>query len=84
MIAVDSTAVAITYDALDRAVEQNRSGNYTQIVYAPSGGKLALMNGQTLQKAFVPLPGGPTAVYAPGTTGPLLSPCGLAGQFPAG
>jgi len=47
----------------DHLVEQNRSGAYTQIVYAPSGGKLALMNGSTLQKGFVPLPGGATAVY---------------------
>jgi RHS repeat-associated protein len=44
-------------------VEQNRSGAYTQIVYAPTGEKLALMNGQTLVKAFVPLPGKATAVY---------------------
>jgi len=44
-------------------VEQNRSGAYTQIIYAPGGQKFALMNGQTLQKAFAPLPGGGTAVY---------------------
>ncbi len=55
--------VGLTYDALGRMVEQNRSGNYTQIVYSPTGGKLALMNGQTLQKAFVALPTGATAVY---------------------
>jgi RHS repeat-associated protein len=60
-ITMDS--VAVTYDALDRAVEQNRSGSYTEIVYAHSGGKLALMNGQTLLTAFVPLPGQATAVY---------------------
>src|SRR5208337_4940099 len=46
-----------------RMVEQNRSGSYTQIVYGPNGGKLALMNGGTLQKAFVGLTGGATAVY---------------------
>jgi RHS repeat-associated protein len=72
MLNVDSTAVQVTYDAFDRAVEQNRGGSYTQIVYAPYGGKLALMNGTTLLKAFVSLPGGPTAVYAPGTTGPVF------------
>src|SRR3989441_7564293 len=55
--------VGLTYDALDRMVEQNRSGSYTQIVYAPAGGKLALMSGQSLVKAFVPLPGQATAVY---------------------
>jgi len=55
--------VGVTYDALDRAVEQNRSGAYTQIVYGPGGGKLALMNGMSLVKAFVPLPSQATAVY---------------------
>jgi RHS repeat-associated protein len=59
--AVDN--VSLTFDALDRMIEQNRSGAYTQIVYDPSGAKLALMNGQSLVKAFVPLPGQATAVY---------------------
>ena len=36
-------------------------------MYGPGGGKLALMNGQTLTKAFVPLPAGATAVYAGST-----------------
>ena len=60
-VTVDS--VGLTFDALDRMVEQNRSGVYTQIVYAPTGAKLALMNGQSLVKAFIPLPGQATAVY---------------------
>ncbi len=55
--------VGVTFDALDRMVEQNRSGTFTEIVYSPGGAKLALMSGQTLQKAFVPLPGQATAVY---------------------
>jgi RHS repeat-associated protein len=58
--------VGLTFDALDRMVEQNRSGTYTEIVYSPGGAKLALMSGtggQTLQKAFVPLPGQAAAVY---------------------
>jgi RHS repeat-associated protein len=55
--------VSLTFDALGRMVEQSASGGYTQIVYGPSGSKLALMSGQTLTKAFVPLPGGATAVY---------------------
>jgi RHS repeat-associated protein len=62
VLAVDTTSV--TYDALGRAVEQARGSSYTQIVYGPQGNKLALMNGQTLTKAFVPLPGGATAVYS--------------------
>jgi RHS repeat-associated protein len=58
---VDS--VGLTYDALGRMVEQASGSVYTQIVYAPSGGKLALMNVQTLKKAFVRLPSGGAAVY---------------------
>jgi RHS repeat-associated protein len=53
----------LTFDAFDRMVEQYNNGSYTQIVYGPGGGKFALMNGQTLAKAFVPLPGGDQAVY---------------------
>jgi RHS repeat-associated protein len=60
---VTADTVGLTYDALGRMVEQNRSGAYTQIVYAPGGGKLALMSGSSLQKAFLPLTGGSMAVY---------------------
>ena len=63
-ITVDT--VGATFDALDRMVEQNRSSVYTEIVYAPTGAKLALMSGttgQTLQNAFINLPGQVTAVY---------------------
>jgi RHS repeat-associated protein len=56
-------SVNLTFDALGRMVEQARGSSYTQIVYSPTGSKLALMSGQTLQKAFVALPGGATAVY---------------------
>jgi RHS repeat-associated protein len=55
--------VSLTYDALGRAVEQARGSTYTEIVYTPGGGKLALMNGATVKKGFIPLPGGGTAVY---------------------
>ena len=58
---IDTTT--LTYDALGRMVEKAVSAAYTQMVYSPMGGKLALMNGQTLSKAFVPLPGGATVVY---------------------
>ena len=44
-------------------MEQARGTTYTQIVYGPVGGKLALMTGSTLNKAFVLLPGGGAAVY---------------------
>ncbi len=39
-------------------VEQNNGGSYTEIAYALTGEKLALMSGQSLQKAFVSLAGG--------------------------
>jgi RHS repeat-associated protein len=57
------SATSLTYDALDRMVEQTTGGTNSQIVYSPAGAKLALMNGTALLKAFVPLPGGATAVY---------------------
>jgi RHS repeat-associated protein len=60
-VSIDS--IGITYDALGRQVEQNQSGTYYQIVYTPQGKKLAVMKGQTIQQAFVPLPGGGTAEY---------------------
>jgi RHS repeat-associated protein len=60
-VTIDS--VTLTYDALSRMIEQNSSGVYTQIVYDPLGEKFALMNGQTLTKAFVPLPDGGVAAY---------------------
>lgn len=61
---ITADSVNLTYDALGRMVEQARGTSYTEIVYAPTGDKLALMNGQTLQKAFVPLLGQATAIYA--------------------
>jgi RHS repeat-associated protein len=60
-VTIDS--VSLTYDALDRMVEQNSAGIYTQIVYDPMGDKFGLMNGQTLKKAFAPLPDGGIAAY---------------------
>jgi RHS repeat-associated protein len=56
-------SVGLIYDALGRMVEQNVSGTNSEIVYSPASVKLALMNGTTLIKAFVPLTGGLTAVY---------------------
>jgi hypothetical protein len=44
-------------------VEKQVGSTYTQIVYSPLGGKLSVMSGQTLQKGFIPLPSGETAVY---------------------
>lgn len=53
-----------TYDALGRWVETKVGSTYTQMVYSPAGGKLALMNGQTPLKTFIGLPGGAQAVYS--------------------
>lgn len=70
MISVDAgtaNGVCLTYDAMDRMVEQGKgpacTTSYTEILYSPSGSKLALMNGQNLTKAFVGLPAGAQAVY---------------------
>jgi RHS repeat-associated protein len=60
MLTVDTTT--LTHDALGRMVEKAVGTTYTQIVYSPLGGKFALMNGQTLVKGYVPLPGA-QAVY---------------------
>lgn len=57
------STVSLTFDAFGRMAEQAVGSSYTQIVYAPGGGKLALMNGQNLLKARVPLPSGGTATY---------------------
>jgi len=61
---VDSLTT-MTYDALGRRVEAAAGASYIQSVYGPNGGKLALINGltQAVNAAFLPLPGGATAVY---------------------
>jgi YD repeat-containing protein len=56
-------ATTMTYDALGRRVSR-RQAPRTKRSSTPDGGKLALMNGQTVIKVFVPLPGQATAVYA--------------------
>ena len=62
-----SGGVCDIYDALGRMVEKQTgttcTSSYTEIVYAPSGGRLATMNGQTLVQASVSLVGGAEAVY---------------------
>jgi RHS repeat-associated protein len=52
----------LIYDALGQMVEQQNGSTYTQMLYSQIG-KTAIMNGQTLSKAFVTLPGGGTAIY---------------------
>jgi RHS repeat-associated protein len=47
---------------LTRPATQYSGSGYMQIVYGPQG-RFATMNGQTLLKAFIPLPTGATAFY---------------------
>jgi RHS repeat-associated protein len=63
---VKINSIGLAYDALDRRVEQNNAGTYTQILYSPIG-KLALMNKQTATNVFLPLPGGEQATYTNST-----------------
>lgn len=65
-VTIDS--IGLTFDALDRMVEQYKNGSYNQIVYGPTGNKLGLMNGQTISRIRVPYPGGGLAVYTSGPT----------------
>jgi RHS repeat-associated protein len=55
--------IGIIYDALDRMVEQNYSNKNTEFIYAPTGFKMQIMNGQSATDDFVPLPGGGSVVY---------------------
>jgi len=63
---VDSTT--LTHDALGRMVETVSGSAFTQILYSPTGGKFALMNGQTLVKGYVPLPGAQAVYTSTGLT----------------
>ncbi|HXN53934.1 MAG TPA: RHS repeat-associated core domain-containing protein [Candidatus Acidoferrum sp.] len=63
-ITIDS--VNLTYDALGRMVERNNGGSISQVLYAPSGAKLSVMNGQSLTWAFVPLTSGAAEYHANG------------------
>lgn len=60
-----TNGTCLTYDASGRLVEKNVAGAYTEILYSPAG-KVALMNGQTLVNAYIPLPGDETYNIAPG------------------
>jgi RHS repeat-associated protein len=68
---VTADGVGLTYDALGRMAEQNRSGVYTQIQYSPTGFKMYIMqSGTSLVKAFVPLPAGTAEVWSANMTSP--------------
>lgn len=55
-------SINLIYDALGQMVEQQNGSTYTEMLYSQAG-KTAIMNGQSLQKTFIPLPGGETAIY---------------------
>jgi RHS repeat-associated protein len=69
MIGVDvgqGTGSCVYFDALDRMAEHGKGATcatYDQVLYGPGGTKLAIMSGQALSKAFIPLPGGAKAIY---------------------
>ena len=56
--------VGVTYDALGRMVEQNRSGAHTQKIYSPTGFQMQIVNGQTSVYSFSPMPGGGATVWS--------------------
>ncbi len=55
--------VSATYDALGRMVEAGSGTTYVQVVFRPSGDKLAIVQNGVLSKGTVPLPGGASAIY---------------------
>jgi RHS repeat-associated protein len=55
--------LAMTVDAMNRTVEMQTGSGSQEILYTATGQKFALMNGQTVQKYFVPLTAGIQAVY---------------------
>jgi RHS repeat-associated protein len=57
---------SVVHDAFGRMVEFAFSGTNYQLMYAPSGVKAALMTGQTLYDARIPLPGGGLASFGTG------------------
>jgi RHS repeat-associated protein len=61
-----TSGVCLTYDALGRVAEKKTGSAYNQVLYSPLG-KTAVMNGQTLSYAYIPLPGGMTE-YKPNNT----------------
>jgi len=57
------TSIHLVYDPFGRVVEKQVAGVNTEYIYSGRT-KLAIMNGQTITAAFIPLPGGTQAKYA--------------------
>ena len=64
--AVTLEGTNVLYDALGRAAEAAEPSGSIEFLYGADGGKIAVMAGQTLARADIPLPGGAEAVYAAG------------------
>ena len=73
------TGAAMVYDSFGRRVEQSGA----EILYGPDGSKLALMSGQSVTRAFAPLPGAPAlgAGFRPRGTSVPRSPVRLFHYF---
>ena len=66
LIGINNSTITITYDAFDRAVEQDDTGTFKEILYSPIG-KLAVMSHQIATNVYLPLPGGEQATYTGST-----------------
>ena len=64
--AITLEGINVLYDALGRVAETAEPSGSEEFLYGPGGGKLAIMAGQTLARADIPLPGGAEAVYEAG------------------
>jgi RHS repeat-associated protein len=58
--AITDASTSLVYDALGRMVEKNVNGTITEVVYGPVG-REETMNGSTVVKWLIPLPGGAKA-----------------------
>ncbi len=56
-------SLAVVTDALGRTVEIGTGGTAEQFMYSPSGSHIAVLQGATLIKGLITLPGGAVAVY---------------------
>jgi RHS repeat-associated protein len=61
-VASSVNSITVTADAFGRVVEQGSGSSYSEMLWSPVG-KVAILNGTTLTKALVVLPGGGAAAY---------------------
>ena len=58
-----AAGIQLAHDAFGRALELNNGGTYTEMAYAPSGWRHAVMNGTTLNRYIDPMVAGMAAVW---------------------